>query len=96
MADETTRRVFLGAVAVASATTGLEGADMEKVTGIGGLFFRAKDPKALAKWYSDHLGIDPVPRAPTIRHGGRRRDPVRFNRSRRKQPTLATIRSSGW
>ena len=37
---------------------------MEKVTGIGGLFFRAKDPKMLAKWYSDHLGIDLVPSKP--------------------------------
>ena len=27
------------------------------VTGIGGLFFRAKDPKALGKWYADHLGV---------------------------------------
>jgi len=34
---------------------------MEKVTGIGGFFFRAKDPKGLAKWYSDHLGVDLVP-----------------------------------
>jgi predicted enzyme related to lactoylglutathione lyase len=56
MASETTRRVFLGAVAAATATTS-EGSEMEKVIGIGGLFFRAKDPKALAKWYSDHLGI---------------------------------------
>lgn len=30
---------------------------MEKVTGIGGLFFRAKNPEVLAKWYRDHLGI---------------------------------------
>ena len=34
---------------------------MERVTGIGGLFFRAKDPEALAQWYQEHLGIDPVP-----------------------------------
>ena len=27
------------------------------VTGIGGLFFRAKDPEALAAWYADHLGV---------------------------------------
>jgi glyoxylase I family protein len=33
----------------------------QHVTGIGGLFFRAKDPAALAKWYLDKLGIDPVP-----------------------------------
>jgi glyoxylase I family protein len=31
--------------------------DMERVLGIGGTFFRAKDPAALAKWYEDHLGI---------------------------------------
>jgi len=34
---------------------------MEKVVGIGGLFFRARDPKALAEWYRRHLGIDLVP-----------------------------------
>jgi len=34
---------------------------MEKVTGIGGLFFRARDPKALAEWYSKYLGVDVVP-----------------------------------
>lgn len=28
------------------------------ITGIGGLFFRAHDPKALANWYKTHLGID--------------------------------------
>ena len=36
-------------------------ADMEKVTGIGGFFFRAKDPKALANWYRQHLGISLTP-----------------------------------
>lgn len=34
---------------------------MEKVTGIGGFFFRARDPKALALWYREHLGVDLVP-----------------------------------
>lgn len=33
----------------------------ERVLGIGGLFFRSHDPKALAQWYQVHLGIDPVP-----------------------------------
>jgi predicted enzyme related to lactoylglutathione lyase len=27
------------------------------VTGIGGLFFRAQDPQALAAWYAEHLGV---------------------------------------
>ena len=34
---------------------------MERVTGIGGVFFRAADPAALAQWYATHLGVDPVP-----------------------------------
>ncbi len=36
---------------------------MEKVTGIGGLFFRAGDTEALSAWYRQHLGIDPTPGA---------------------------------
>lgn len=27
------------------------------VLGIGGLFFRAKDPDALSTWYREHLGV---------------------------------------
>jgi glyoxylase I family protein len=30
---------------------------MERVNGIGGLFFKSKDPESLALWYLDHLGI---------------------------------------
>ncbi len=37
------------------------GTEMEKVTGIGGLFFRAHDPTALAQWYQQHLGVTPTP-----------------------------------
>ena len=33
---------------------------MAKVTGIGGVFFRSRDPKALTEWYSDRLGIVPA------------------------------------
>lgn len=29
-----------------------------RVTGIGGVFFKAKDPEALRAWYQRHLGID--------------------------------------
>lgn len=31
---------------------------MAKVTGIGGIFFRARDPQALCQWYERHLGVD--------------------------------------
>ena len=34
----------------------------ERVVGIGGVFFKAKDPAALAAWYERHLGITGVPR----------------------------------
>jgi predicted enzyme related to lactoylglutathione lyase len=30
---------------------------MERVTGIGGVFLRAKDPAALNAWYAEHLGV---------------------------------------
>lgn len=34
---------------------------MERVTGIGGMFFRAEDPELLSRWYAGHLGVDPPP-----------------------------------
>jgi glyoxylase I family protein len=37
------------------------GTEKEKVTGIGGLFFRAHDPKVLARWYQQHLGVSLTP-----------------------------------
>jgi predicted enzyme related to lactoylglutathione lyase len=30
---------------------------MAKVLGVGGVFFRSKDPKALAGWYAKHLNV---------------------------------------
>lgn len=34
---------------------------MKRVTGIGGVFFKARDPKGLQAWYKQHLGIDVQP-----------------------------------
>ena len=31
---------------------------MEKVIGIGGIFFKARQPEKLAEWYQQHLGLD--------------------------------------
>ncbi len=30
---------------------------MKKVTGIGGIFFKCKDPKKMTEWYQQHLGL---------------------------------------
>ncbi len=39
-----------------SASAG--GKTMSRVTGIGGIFIKAKDPAMLRDWYKQHLGID--------------------------------------
>lgn len=31
---------------------------MKKVTGIGGIFFKCKDPKKMNEWYKTHLGFN--------------------------------------
>ncbi len=31
---------------------------MKKVTGIGGIFFKCKDPGKMKDWYKTHLGLD--------------------------------------
>jgi predicted enzyme related to lactoylglutathione lyase len=64
-----TRRATVGLALGAAATVQAKAmgftpkgeTTMERVVGIGGFFFRANDPKALARWYEDNLGILPVP-----------------------------------
>ena len=34
---------------------------MQRVTGIGGIFIKARDPVALRAWYKRHLGMDIQP-----------------------------------
>lgn len=36
-------------------------ANMKKVTGIGGIFFKCKDPIAVNEWYKTHLGFETTP-----------------------------------
>lgn len=38
----------------------------KRVTGIGGIFFKANDPKALKAWYRDHLAIQPSDESGTM------------------------------
>jgi catechol 2,3-dioxygenase-like lactoylglutathione lyase family enzyme len=37
---------------------------MDRVTGVGGIFFKARDPHALSDWYKRHLGIAPAANGP--------------------------------
>ena len=59
---------FAGAVAMlciaaaatktgAGASADTTGKELEQVTGIGGVFFKVKDPKGMAAWYRTNLGI---------------------------------------
>jgi catechol 2,3-dioxygenase-like lactoylglutathione lyase family enzyme len=34
---------------------------MAKVIGLGGIFFKSRDPAALTAWYAEHLGLSPEP-----------------------------------
>jgi glyoxylase I family protein len=65
------RTAIIGVAAVAAVSTA-EGAlpdktetqmnsSTERVLGIGGFFFRSREPQQLAQWYQLHLGVDPVP-----------------------------------
>lgn len=40
------------------ANTHKEHITMKRVTGIGGIFFKCKDPEKLKEWYKTHLGFD--------------------------------------
>ena len=68
-----------GSVSVAAGQTPVQ-TDLptERVTGIGGLFFRARDPKALAKWYQDHLGITGIPQSANDRPWNQQAGPTAF------------------
>jgi predicted enzyme related to lactoylglutathione lyase len=39
---------------------------MRKVTGIGGIFFKCKDPKKVVEWYQQHLGLNTNPYGATF------------------------------
>lgn len=40
--------------------------EMKKVTGIGGIFFKCKDPKKMTDWYHKHLGLETNPYGATF------------------------------
>jgi catechol 2,3-dioxygenase-like lactoylglutathione lyase family enzyme len=49
--------LLLAAPALRAETAKTGAVAMPHITGIGGIFFKAKDPKALAAWYRDVLGM---------------------------------------
>ncbi|MGI4731162.1 MAG: VOC family protein [Janthinobacterium lividum] len=55
-------KLFTFSAAVALTMQGVAMAEQPgHVTGIGGVFVKSKDPKALAQWYRDVLGLDVKP-----------------------------------
>ncbi len=85
-----------GAAGGSWAETARVGAGMEKVTGIGGIFFRSSDPVALGRWYEAHLGVSSTPRISRRSHGARKPAPPSGSPSPRRPSTSATCRGSGW
>jgi glyoxylase I family protein len=55
------RDLLLGASTFAVVGTSPAADARERVSGIGGFFFRSRNPRELAAWYQQHLGVDPVP-----------------------------------
>ena len=52
-------RIFAGLAIVSALTLGTAQAEPAgHITGIGGVFFKSKDPKALTTWYRDVLGLN--------------------------------------
>ena len=54
------RRRGMGWLAVALAlgfSTMIHAEPVGRITGVGGIFLKSKDPKALARWYRDVLGL---------------------------------------
>ena len=39
---------------------------MKKVTGVGGIFFKCKDPSKMTEWYQKHLGLSANPYGATF------------------------------
>ena len=49
--------LFLGVLVIATPVDSAPAEPAGHITGVGGVFFKAKDPKALAAWYRDVLGL---------------------------------------
>lgn len=59
---------FLTGFAIRSVTSSphKNTTEMKKVTGIGGIFFKSKEPKKMTEWYAQNLGLDTNPYGATF------------------------------
>lgn len=74
--NRTTKKVFLALAFMTTfcfgfafktmTTTNNNDNKMKKVTGIGGVFFKCKDPKKMTEWYQKHLGLETNPYGATF------------------------------
>ena len=55
-----------GFVVKTVSTKQLNTQTMKKVTGIGGIFFKCKDPKQITEWYKNNLGLTTNPYGATF------------------------------
>jgi predicted enzyme related to lactoylglutathione lyase len=47
-------------------TTTNNNSNMKRVTGIGGVFFKSKNPEKITEWYQKHLGLETNPYGATF------------------------------
>ncbi|HUN87354.1 MAG TPA: cupin domain-containing protein [Terriglobales bacterium] len=66
---------YVYVVSPAQAQPAKRGGNMQGVKGIGGIFFKAKDPKAQYAWYEKHLGIKGQPGTGAMFHWRDANDP---------------------
>ena len=60
------RLVAIGVFVAAFLPMTLRAEPVGRITGVGGIFVTSKDPKALARWYKDVLGIALEPRGGAV------------------------------
>lgn len=61
-----TGAAFISGFAFKTLLTKENKTNMKKVTGIGGIFFKCKDPKTITEWYQKHLGLNTNPYGATF------------------------------
>jgi glyoxylase I family protein len=69
---------------------------VERVEGIGGFFFSASDPEALAAWYAEHLGVSRPPESYDAEVWTQLEGPTVFAPVRADEGEGPTLGRGGW